>query len=693
MAGPLAKRKLRSSAPQSQLNAKRRLQNASGSRTSLGSGGNSLREAALQERELERQEREMERRRRKKDRRLDELERGQATTAGWNESSNANVPALSTSAAAIAGLLAGQQSSQNDESFDDLTIEGGGSNNTTSQKKKQSVELKRLLTHRRGLKALLEDAIASPTFKEAPVNFITATRIKSRYPSHRATAPLFYNVQQPTMKPDAIGLYDEDVVFYLYHYDSRLMANGPIQDESHANGQDGVNSTSTQRPSRSPLRFARFRQSRVASLSPTPTLVGGGRRNASRSRGRDQSQTRDRASNMSNGEMRGNSRLRSISSVRNGSRDSHGLADVQEGEPQNQSQPTQNGQKPNKDDQEQQKPAPSSDPDKPYFARILPYFLSHFLGYRRPIDQINPRYRDVKPHPSIIPIIHKIPLAIESVIWSTFGAFIGIAIVLLVFTRPKHFTSSSNVPPHAWASPAIIGSFGASSVLIYAVPASPLSQPRCFVGGQFLSALIAVCITKLFALAGSPTYNIMLTDRSTSIVWIAGALATALSITLMSITGTIHPPGGATAVLCATNPEVSRLGWKVLPVVLLSSMLMLTWNLIWMNLGRRKYPTSWMVAAPATVQDGYLLKAVGDFLVKRYKKEQNPVKDVEKATSSSPNQTGTANSSQPTPQPPLKSSNPWQDEGNWQESSKQNGSAEPQTSTQDERPSRWDASK
>lgn len=137
------------------------------------------------------------------------FQRGQATTAGWNESSSANVPALSTSAAAIAGLLAGQQSSQNDESFDDLSIEQGN-NSIAPQKKKQSGELKRLLTHRRGLKALLEDAVsgihiaiknvdvltlsllqvASPIFKEAPVNFITATRIKSRYPSHRATAPI-----------------------------------------------------------------------------------------------------------------------------------------------------------------------------------------------------------------------------------------------------------------------------------------------------------------------------------------------------------------------------------------------------------------------------------------------------------------------------------------------------------------------
>ena len=273
--------------------------------------------------------------------------------------------------------------------------------------------------------------------------------------------------------------------------------NESFQDVIDPNSQDVSSSNTSQRPSRSPLRFTRFRQTRIASLSPTPTLVGRGRM-ASRSRSRDQSQNREGNSTFSSPELKG-SRLRSISRVRNGSRDTRTLSNVQEDEP-NKSKGLKN-----KKDEEQQKSAPSSEPKKPYFARLLPHPLPHFLGYRKPIDQINPRYRDVKPYPSIIPIIHKVPLAIESVFWSFFGAFIGIAIVLLVFTRPKHFTSSSNVPPHSWASPAIIGSFGASSVLIYAVPASPLSQPRCFVGGQFLSALMGVCITKLFNLAGSPT--------------------------------------------------------------------------------------------------------------------------------------------------------------------------------------------
>lgn len=450
-------------------------------------------------------------------------------------------------------------------------------------------------------------------------------------------------------------------------------SNRSVEEMMNSNErEEEINSNINQRISRSPLRFARFRQTRVSSLSPTPTLVGRGR-----NRSRDQSQSRncDFASSAgvhSNAEMKGN-RARSKSRLRDGSRDTGTLSNVQENA-QNRSNGKQNGQIPNKQDQEQPKPSDpssSSKPKKPLYARLLPHPIPHFLGYRKPIDQIHPRHRDVKPYPSIIPIIHKIPLALESVIWSFFGAFVGIAIVILVFSRPKHFTSSSNIPPHPWASPSIIGSFGASSVLIYAVPASPLSQPRCFVGGQFLSALVGVCITKLFALAGSPTFNIMLTDRSTSIVWIAGALATALSITIMSITGTIHPPGGATAVLCATNPEVSRLGWKVLPVVLLSSVLMLVWNLIWMNLGRRKYPNQWMVPAPASTQDGYLLKFVFDYISNKYQKKQKPIKDEEKGTinpTQSTSQTSRESPSQTTSQPPInQSSNPWQDEGKWED--------------------------
>lgn len=79
----------------------------------------------------------------------------------------------------------------------------------------------------------------------------------------------------------------------------------------------------------------------------------------------------------------------------------------------------------------------------------------------------------------------------------------------------------------------IIAPFGASAILLYSATSSPLAQPRNLVGGHFFSALIAITCCKLM---GSN--------------WYAMALAVMLAMLAMMLTGTIHPPGGATALLC-----------------------------------------------------------------------------------------------------------------------------------------------
>jgi hypothetical protein len=60
----------------------------------------------------------------------------------------------------------------------------------------------------------------------------------------------------------------------------------------------------------------------------------------------------------------------------------------------------------------------------------------------------------------------------------------------------------------------------------------------------------------------------------------------------MSLTNTVHPPGGATAVLAATNMDVIRMGWRFIPVVLLGSSLLVTVALIFNNI-LRQYPVFW----------------------------------------------------------------------------------------------------
>lgn len=88
------------------------------------------------------------------------MQRGNAAaSSSWNDSSSLNIPAASTSAAAIAGLLAGRQAEQ-EESFDEVPVKTTTAGTAPAgTKRKQSADLRRLLTQRRSLKLLLEDAV------------------------------------------------------------------------------------------------------------------------------------------------------------------------------------------------------------------------------------------------------------------------------------------------------------------------------------------------------------------------------------------------------------------------------------------------------------------------------------------------------------------------------------------------------
>ena len=113
---------------------------------------------------------------------------------------------------------------------------------------------------------------------------------------------------------------------------------------------------------------------------------------------------------------------------------------------------------------------------------------------------------------------------------------------------------------------------------------SPLAQPRAAILSQVISAAIGVGITKLFELLPYARFE--------NTRWLAGALAVGISSAAMSITKTVHPPAGATALLAATSPDVTLLGWWLLPLVLLGAVLMVTSACVINNIQRR-FPTFW----------------------------------------------------------------------------------------------------
>ena len=151
--------------------------------------------------------------------------------------------------------------------------------------------------------------------------------------------------------------------------------------------------------------------------------------------------------------------------------------------------------------------------------------------------------------------------------WSFIGAFVGIG--LIAFVQSYTLTKDENI--------FLIGSFGASSVLIYGAIQSPLAQPRNLIGGHLISALIGVTVYQFVP----------------DIIWLTAPLAVALSIVAMQITKTLHPPGGATALIAVIGSEkIKALGYfYVLSPVLTGSLILLVVAFIFNNMtSHRKYP-------------------------------------------------------------------------------------------------------
>lgn len=129
-------------------------------------------------------------------------------------------------------------------------------------------------------------------------------------------------------------------------------------------------------------------------------------------------------------------------------------------------------------------------------------------------------------------------------LWTFIGSFLGIGII--GFFSNAYFSVTDNL--------FLIGSFGASSVLIYGIINSPLAQPRNLIGGHVICALVGVTMHKLIPHQ----------------VWLSSALAVSSSIVLMQMTKTLHPPGGATALIANIgSARIQALGyWYVLSPVL-----------------------------------------------------------------------------------------------------------------------------
>ncbi len=119
----------------------------------------------------------------------------------------------------------------------------------------------------------------------------------------------------------------------------------------------------------------------------------------------------------------------------------------------------------------------------------------------------------------------------------------------------------------------LIAPFGASCVLVFALPQSPLAQPRNVVGGHLISTSIGLIALSLF---GTQPFSL--------------AIAVGAAIAVMELTRTLHPPAGADPIVVI----LSKAGWTFLisPVLVGALSIVLVAFLFHRLSSKRRYPTN-----------------------------------------------------------------------------------------------------
>jgi CBS-domain-containing membrane protein len=158
----------------------------------------------------------------------------------------------------------------------------------------------------------------------------------------------------------------------------------------------------------------------------------------------------------------------------------------------------------------------------------------------------------------------------QEMLWALVGSAIGICLCAYLsaeYFEPKDLTL-------------VIGSLGASAILVYGAVRSPFSQPRNLIGGHIVSGLVGVACYQFFG----------------GTLWLAAGIAVAFAAIAMMATKTLHPPGGATALIAVIGgPKIHALGflYALVPAGLGAFILVVVAVLI-NNLSRnRRYPEYW----------------------------------------------------------------------------------------------------
>ncbi len=151
-------------------------------------------------------------------------------------------------------------------------------------------------------------------------------------------------------------------------------------------------------------------------------------------------------------------------------------------------------------------------------------------------------------------------ISLSSIIITALGSFTGLGVVAALADH--------------YRLPLLLPSFGASAALLYAACHLPMAQPRNVLGGHVISAFIGVLSYEMFGNA-----------------WWVIPLGVTLAIIAMTVTYTLHPPGGATAFLAIYTGQ--DFGFIVSPVGLGIICLLIIALLVNNISSHRRYPDYW----------------------------------------------------------------------------------------------------
>jgi len=161
---------------------------------------------------------------------------------------------------------------------------------------------------------------------------------------------------------------------------------------------------------------------------------------------------------------------------------------------------------------------------------------------------------------------HLVSVSYRERLRASVGAFLGIALTSLL--AGLALGGGADMP-------LLVAPIGASAVLLFAVPASPLAQPWSILGGNLISATIGITCAQTI---GDAT--------------LAASIAVALSIALMLSFRCLHPPSGAVALTAVVGgPTIASLGYGfVIWPVGINSLLLLMIAVLFNRLSGKDYP-------------------------------------------------------------------------------------------------------